>query len=806
MSIHRLFDSVSQDLRYAWRTMRKQPGFALTTILTLAFAIGANTAIFTVVRAVLLRPLRYSDPDRLVQIRGGATPVRYDEIKAGARLYSGIGAYFSQTEGVAVTGGTAPESLKQARVSANFLNVLGVDPLLGRGFLAEEDKPEGARVALISASLWQRRFGGDPQVLGHAITLAGTPHLVVGVMSADFQFPHSGIDVWVARPAENVIQFSPLLVLFGRLAPGVSLQQATAELSVLNQQYAVAHPGMLDTKQGKPAQVLPLKQELVAGVQTMLWMLFGAVTFVLLIACANVAGLLLARAASRKSEFALRAAVGAGRGRLVSQLLVESLLFALVGGALGIVFARLALVGIARATALDLPRMTDIHLDGAVLVFTVALSALTGVLFGLAPSLSVSRRVYDLATALKADRGSGESRRMAKWFSTRGLLVSGQVALSIVLLIGAALLIKSLAHLSRVNPGFDTTNLLTMRISLPHTRYDTVQKAGTFQEELVRRVEASPGVRSATTVFTAPMSGFAMQPVQSADAVLLPLNKRPLGVVQFITIDYFQTMGIPLRAGREFTPHDREGTQEVTIISETLARRLWPEYPKLNPIGLHVLIGVKMTPVEVVGIVGDIRQSLEGEFEGGFYRPALQVGPSSFAFMVKTTGDPTNYVRAVRREVLALDRDQPISSVKAMTDLMEEEVGQRRLVLLLLGVFSGAALLLTVVGIYGMLAYWVVQRTRELGIRRALGAPTENLLWLVVGRGLALTSAGLIVGTAAATALTRLLEKLLFQVSPSDPAAFVGVAALVVVLTLAACYLPARKATRIQPIEALRFE
>jgi putative ABC transport system permease protein len=804
MSINRLFDFVSQDLRYALRTMRKQSGFAVTILLTLAFAIGANTAIFTVVRAVLLRPLHYSDPDRLVQITGGATPVRYDEISAGTRLYSGIGAYLGQTEDVAVSGGTAPESLKQARVSSNFLNILGVDPLLGRGFLAEEDKPEGARVALISASLWQHRFGGDPQVLGHTITLAGTPHLVIGVMSADFQFPHSGIDVWVPRPAENVTQFSPLLVLFGRLAPGISLQQATLEVSVLNHQYAVAHPGMLDTKQGKPAQVLPLKQELVAGVQTMLWMLFGAVTFVLLIACANVAGLLLARAAARKPEFAVRAAVGAGRGRLVSQLLVESLLFAVMGGVLGIVFARLALVGITEATALDLPRMTDIHLDGAVLVFTVALSALTGVLFGLAPSLSASR--VDLATALKSGRDSGENRRIAKWFSTRGLLVSGQVALSIVLLIGAALLVESLARLSRVNPGFDTSNLLTMRVSLPQTRYDTVQKAGAFHEELVRRVEALPGVRSATTVFTAPMAGFARQPVQSADAALLPLNKRPLGVVQFITTGYFRTMGIPLRSGREFTPHDRDGTQEVIIISETLARKLWPEYPNLNPIGLHLLIGVKMTPVEVVGIVGDIRQSLEGEFAGGFYRPALQVGPSSFAFVVKTTGDPTSYINAVRHAVLALDRDQPISSVKTMTNLMEEEVGQRRLVLLLLGVFASAALLLTAVGIYGMLAYWVVQRTRELGIRRALGAPTESLLWLVIGRGLALTSAGVIVGTAAATGFTRLLQKLLFQVSPSDPAAFIAVAALVAVLTLAACYLPARTATRIQPIEALRFE
>jgi predicted permease len=334
MSINRLLAAVSHDLGYALRTMRKQPGFTATTMLTLAFVIGANTAIFTVVRAVLLRPLRYSDPERLVQITGGATPIRYDEIRSGARSYRGIGAYLGQIEEVAITGATAPEPLNQASVSANFLSIIGVEPLLGRGFLAEEENPGTPRVALVSAGLWQRRFAGDAQILGRSITLAGIPHIVIGVMSADFQFPYSGIDVWVPRPAENVTPFSPRLVLFGRLAPDISLQQASAELSVLNQQYAAAHPGMLDTKQGEPARVLPLKQELVAGVRTMLWLLFGAVSFVLLIACANIAGLLLARAASRQSEFAIRAALGAARGRLISQLLVESLFLALAGGAL----------------------------------------------------------------------------------------------------------------------------------------------------------------------------------------------------------------------------------------------------------------------------------------------------------------------------------------------------------------------------------------------------------------------------------------------------------------------------------------
>ncbi len=536
----------------------------------------------------------------------------------------------------------------------------------------------------------------------------------------------------------------------------------------------------------------------------MLWVLFGAVSFVLLIACANVAGLLLARAASRRTEFALRAALGARRGRIVSQLTAESLLLALAGGALGIVFARWGLAAIMQTTALDLPRTSEIHLDGGVLLFTLAVSVVTGVVFGLVPSFGVSR--VDLTTALKSGRDAEQATRIVRWFSTRGFLVSGQVALSIVLLIGAALLIESLARLNRVEPGFDPSNLLTMKVSLPQTRYAAAEKAGAFRQELVERVEALPGVRSAATVFTVPMTGYAMQPVQSADEARLPLNKRPLGVVEFITADYFRTMGIPLRGGREFTAHDRAGSKEVTIISEGLARKLWPEYPKMSPVGMHLLIGVNPAPVEIVGIVADIRQSLDDEYRPGFYRPALEGGPPSFMFVAKTTGNPLLYADAIRREVLAVDHDQPVSSVKTMAAIMEEEEGQRRLVLLLLELFAGAALVLTAIGIYGTLAYWVVERTRELGIRRALGAQTRDLLSLVVGKGMALTVAGVVIGTAAAIGLTRLLQKLLFAISPTDPLTFAAVAALVCVMTLMACYLPARRATRIEPTKAVRFD
>ena len=806
MSWIRPIDAVWHDCLYALRGMRRSPAFAATAILTLALGIGANTAIFTVVRAVLLKPLEYPEPDRVVRVSGGSTIPRYDEIRAGAKSYSEIGAFFNGVEDVALSGSGAPEVLKQARVSANYLRILKVAPALGRSFVAEEDRPGGPSVAMISNGLWQSRFGGDPSIIGRAITLGATPFAVVGVLPEGFPFPFSRIDVWVTRPGEHLNNSSPVLAVFGRLRDGVQIDQASAELGVLTAQYAARHPGMLDARRNTPARVAPIKEELVARVRSMLWMLFGAVGFVLLIACANVASLLLARAASREREFAIRASVGAARGRLLAQLLAESVVLAAAAGTLGVLLAQWGLSGIVRMTALQLPRTAEIRLDALVLAFALALSVITGVLFGLAPSLSVSRP--DLSGVLRG--GSAwvnlTQGRRGHLFRSRGVLVVGQVALSMVLLIGAALLMESLSRLSRVHPGFDPSNLLTMRIALSPTRYDQDQKQAAFFDELVRRIEAKPGVRSAAAVLSLPMTGYPMTPVQRADQALLKLNERPFAAIQPVTTDYFSALEIPLRRGRVFTARDLPGAPLVAVINESFARLFWPEYPNgADLVGSYVLIGVNPRPFEIVGIVGDVRQGLDTEPMAAVYRSWGQFPATSAAFVVRTAGDPLAMANAVREEVLAIDRDQPISDVQTMERLVETSEGQRRLIALLLGCFAAAALVLAIVGIYGAIASSVAQRTAEMGIRRALGAQHTDILRLVMAPGVALTAAGAVVGAGAAVVLTRVLRTLLFQVSATNPWTYAAMGMLFVLVALAASYLPAARAARIDPMAALRI-
>ena len=797
-------DVFRRDLAYTIRSLRKNPAFALTAIVTLALGIGANTAIFTIVRSVLLRPLAYREPERLVLITSGATTMRLEELKKSARSYTDFGDYFTQSADVALTGAFTPEVIKQARVSANFLSILGLEPLIGRSFTAEEDSPGGPPVVIISSNLWQRRFGGDPQIVGRTIDVAGFAHTVIGIMPADFKFPFPEADVWFPQPAKDINQFSPLLAVFGRLAPGVTLAQASAELQVINAQYAAAHPGMLDTN--KPARVAPLKDSLVANVRGMLWMLFGAVTFVLLIACANVAGLLRARATSRSREFAVRAALGASRGRVIAQVLIESTTLSFLAAVIGTALAQWMLhtITLASLTRSELPRIGEVRLDPLVLAFALVLSIATGLVFGLLPAFTVSRP--DLVAALKSRGESGASSHRFRWFNTRSALVAGQVALSIVLLSGTALLIRSLVRLSHVDPGFDSSHLLTFRVSLSPAHYPKTESQVAFYDEVLRRIDTVPGVKRSTISLTLPMMGFPMMPVQPADAPLRKLNERPLGMIQFIMPDYFRTLGIPLRSGREFNERDKTDAPPVTIINEALARKLWPDYPQFNPIGRRILMGVRTTPYEVVGVVGDIRQGLDTDLTPGMYWSAYQVVSPTMMFAVRTEGDPLRYAEAMRRAVLAADPAQPISAIHSMTELAEQAEGQRRLVLLVLGAFAIAAVLLTMIGIYGTITYWVVQRTGELGIRRALGAPTGNILRLVVGRGLALTAAGLVIGIAAAIGLTRLMQSLLFQVSPTDLPTLGAVAVITAALSLVASYLPARRAVRVDPMEALRAD
>jgi len=796
--------------------MRKRPAFTATAVLTLALAIGGNTAIFTVIRAVLLKPLQYRDPDRLVSVSGGATPTRFAEMEAGARSFTALGAFTGQQD-LTLSGGAEPEVLRGARVSATFLRILDVDPLRGRGFRPEEDAPGGPPVVMIGAEIWQRRFAGDPQIIGKTVTLDATPYLVIGVLPPRFQFPFPGVDLWLTAPSESpgvparVRALSPVLNVFGRLKPGVTLAQANAELQVIRRRYALAHPSMLDAKPKTPLEVTPMKDNLVTGVRSMLWMLFGAVGFVLLIACANVASLLLARAASRSREMAVRAALGAARTRLIGQLLAESVLLSLSGGILGVLLAAWCLRAIPLISSFDLPRSAEIHLDGIVLGFAAALSLVTGVLFGLAPSLAASRP--DLMRVLRA---SGDAANPANQgpggilagLNIRALLLVGQIALSVVLLIGAALLIESVSRLRGVQVGFNPSHLLTMRLSLPPVRYDTNQKKVSFFQELIRQVGSAPGIRSAAAGMSLPMMGYAGTPVQDAAKPLLKLNERLIATYMPVTPGYFRTLDIPLRRGREFTDQDTEDAQRVAIVDEALARRFWPEYPSgPDPVGQRLWVGgVNPKPAQIVGIAANVHQSLENSAWPETVYVCFAQNPLPSAMLaIRTDGDPLRFTSAVREQVRALDKDQGISAVRTMDDLVEEEVGQRRLLVILLGSFAGVALLLALIGIYGVIAYSVAQRTREMGIRRALGAQQSDILRLVVVQGFRLALAGVAIGLVGAYGLTRLMESLLFHVSATDPATFVGVALLFLFVALAASYIPARRATRIDPMATLRI-
>ncbi len=770
--------------------------------------------MFTVIRAVLLNPLPYPQSEELVQISGGATPSRYTEMLAGARSFSGLGAHTNQ-ESITLSGGAEPEVLKGIRVSANFLKILGVQPLLGRGFRVDEDAAGAPATAMISHELWQRRFGGDPQITGRPVMLGGVACTVIGVLPARFAFPLPGLDVWMTDPVDwpqmpvKSRAMSPFLTLFGRLRSGVGLDQAHAELTGLRHQYALAHPTMLDAKLRLPREVTAMKDQLVENVRSMLWLLLGAVGFVLLIACANVASLLLSRATARAREFAVRSALGAGRARLMGQLLVESVMLSAVGGVLGVGLAALLLRWIPSITSFELPRTAEIQMDWAVVGFAAVLSVVTGLAFGLGPSLGASRA--DLISVLRTS-GLGASRGHGGWrlagLPLRSLLPVGQVALSTVLLIGSALLMQSIANLRHVDVGFRTGNLLTMRISLPTTRYDTSEKRARFFEDLLPQIEGLPGVTGAAAGMSIPMTGFAGTPVQDASKPALRLNERPIAKFLPVTPGYFRTFGIPLRRGRVFTERDTEAVDRVAVIDENLARRFWPEYPKgVDPVGQRLLIGgVIPKPAEIVGVVASVKQSLENEGWPESVYLAFAQNAQPFAMVaVRTEGPAQGYARAVSERVRMVDRDQPVAEVRMMEDLVEEQVGQRRLLVTLLGAFALVALTLAAIGIYGVVAYSVAQRTQEVGIRRALGAQQGDILRMVMGQGFMLALSGVAIGLGGAYGLTRLMKALLFKVSATDAVTFAGIAMVFLVVALGASFLPARRAAGVDPMTALRM-
>jgi putative ABC transport system permease protein len=799
-----------KDVFYGLRTARQNPVFSITAVLILAIAIGGNTAMFSVIRTVLLKPLSYSDPDRLVRVSGGATPARFDEMRDGARSFSGLAA-FTIEESVALAGQNEPEVLAGARVSANFLEILGVQPALGRSFVAAEDSREDAPVALISSELWQRVFGGDSKIAGKTVTLGARPYTIIGVLPPHFDFPYAGLDVWLTSPTEWPMMaaksraLSPFLTIFGRLKTDVSLEQANAELTVLQRQYLTAHPSMLDAKPKAPPRVVPLKEELVAKIRAMLWMLFGAVGLVLLIACANLAGLVLARATSRSREFAVRAALGAERIRLIRQLLAENLLLALGGGVLGVAMAAWIFRAIRVMDVISLPRAGELNVDWVMLLVAATLSIGTGVLFGLVPSLSASRP--DLISIL---RGPGDAANYSSSvFGARSLLVVGQVALSVILLIGAGLMMRSVIQLHRVDVGFNPANVLTAGISWPLPRYAADQKKAWFMNELLRRVGSLPGVDSAGGAMFLPMAGFVGSPVQDAAKPPLKLNERTIATLLIVTPNYFRTLRVPVRRGRDFAERDSAQTQRVAIIDDACARHFWPDYPNgQDPVGQHLLIGgIDPHPAEIIGVVASVHQNLENtEWPNTVYVPFAQNAQSFAMLAVRTHGDPLVFARAVREQVRAIDPDQPISKVRTMEELIDEEIGERNLILTLLGSFGGVALLLTLTGIYGIAAYSVVRRTHEVGIRRALGAQAGDILRLIVTETFVLSLAGVLLGLGGAMALTGALRHYVFQLSTSDPGTFLGISALFILVAFCASYVPAWRATRIDPIRALRVE
>lgn len=733
-------------------------------------------------------------------------------MKESAHSFTALAA-FTGVNDVTLSTATEPEVLTGVRASAGFTALPGAEPLLGRSFLPKEDGAGGAPVVMISYELWHRHFGGDPQIVGKSVTLDATSYTIIGVLPPHFHFYFLDVDVYMTAPSEwpavppQSRKLSPYLSVFGRLKPGVSLQQANAELTVIRHQYAMAHPTMLDAKAKTPEEATALKDDLVANVRSMLWLLFGAVGFVLLIACGNVASLLLARATFRRREFAVRAALGAGSGRLIRQLLVESLLLSSAGGVLGALLAVWILRAITHISSFQLPRTPEIRMDWVVLGFAAALSILTGMVFGLAPSLGASRP--DLMDTLRASgeaAGKAVHRRLVGGFNVGGLLVVGQIALSLVLLIGSALLVESIAKMRDVDFGFNPANLLTLSVSLPPLRYDTDQKRISFFRELLERVKPLPGVRSVTAAWYLPMMDFAGTPVQDAGMPPLKLNERPIATKLTVMPEYFRNLQIPLKRGREFSEHDTAEAPRVTIIDENLARRLWPAYPKgIDPIGQRLLIGINPNPAEVVGVAADVHQTIENRaWPESVYVPYSQNPVSSQVLAVRTTGAPLSYSNAVRQQVLSLDRNQPVSDIRTMDDLVELQVGQRRLLMMLLGSFAGVAVLLALIGIYGVIAYSVAQRTQEVGIRRALGAQQSDILRLVIGQGFILALVGIAIGLGGAFALTRLMKTLLFRVSTTDPATFAGAALLFLLAALAASYIPARRATRIDPMAALR--
>lgn len=802
-----------QDLRYGIRSYLQRPGFVLIAVSTLALGIGASTVIFTVVDAALLRGLPYKEPDRLVHVwektpksefsrREFSYPDYQDYQKNN--VFEGLAAY---TGGGAILSGSGdPENVGAPEASANFFNVLGVDPLIGRGFQEGDDKPGGPRVAVLSYGLWQRRFGGDSGILGKGITLDGQSYTVVGVLPSSFQFALRNADLWVPyQPSEA--QFTRRFLhgtnLIGRLKPGVTAEQAQAELGVIASRI---EQEFNDSHAGTTARVVPLQEEIVGAVRPILMVLLAAVAFVLLIACANVASLLLTRSIARQKEVAIRSALGASRWRVVRQLLTESLVLSLLGGALGVAIAYWgvpALVSTMPPRQLNaMPFLKSLNIDLSILGFSFGLSMLTGLIFGIMPALQTSR--LDLNEVLKEggrQTSGGTSHRL------RSAMVIGEIALAVVLLVGAGLMMKSLLRLLQTDVGFNTENLLTMRIALPPVKYTEASQVIDFYNQLQDRVRTLPGVTGAGQVDILPLSGGNTTRFNVDGDPIPPPGKETEANIRVINETYFQTIGVPLLAGRMFNDRDQDGAPQVVIIGKTIADRL---FAGRDPVGKRLrYLSQQVEPVTIVGVVGDVKiTGLDEEIRPVLYYPFRQAGDYSSSLVVRTNTDAASLSNTVRSEVRNLDPDAAIINVNTMETLISQTQASfiRRFPALVISIFAGVALLLASIGIYGVVSYSVSQQIHYIGIRMALGAGPRDILKMVLKQGLVLALAGLAIGVVAALALMRLLTTLLYQVKTTDITVFGIVTGTLFVVALLACYLPARRATKVDPLIALRGE
>jgi len=807
-------ETIWQDLRYGARMLLKQPGFTVVAVITLALGVGANTAIFSVVNAVLFRPLPYEDPDRLVVIWGahpqagreGASLPDFVDWREQCRSLERMAATTSRSFESAppgwnfsLTGGEEPERLIGDYVTADFFTVLGIPPVLGRSFLPEEHRPGGPSVVVLSHGLWQRRFGSNPEIVGRAITLNGRDHTVVGI-AAPHLWPPGSTDLWIplAMDAANANRRGDFLSVIARLKPGVSLTQAQAEMDTITARLEQQYP---QTNSMWRADLVPLHEQMVGNIRTPLLVLLAAVGFVLLIACANVANLLLSRAAARESEIAIRAAVGAGRGRLARQSLTESILLALLGGAMGALLALSGIDALVRLGPQDIPRLSEVGVDWRVFCFTVLLSLATGALFGLAPALQFSR--LDLNEALKSGRSAGAMSRGRRRLSR--VLVVSEVALSLILLVGAALMIKSLYRLMNLDAGFNRENLLTLQLELPPAKYDHRRQVENFYQRIIESVRGLPGVVSATTVNLLPLSGphgatafvIAGRPAPPPE-VLVDANVLSVGD------RYIETMGIPVILGRSLSEQDRRDGPKEALINQTLARRYFHDQ---DPIGQRISLGLPQSPVwlmTIVGVVADVKhEAMEKEVYPAIYMPLTWPAAT---LVVRARDDALNLVAAIRGEIRSIDRDILVYKIRTMDQVLGDALEERRFTMFLLSIFAAVALALAAVGLYGVMSYTVSQRTHEIGIRMALGARRSDVLMMVVGEGVKLASSGVLIGLGGAWALKRLMETLVFGVSATDPLTFTTIALLLTLVALLACWIPARRATKVDPMIALRCE